>query len=93
MQVRVFIGLDGDRRERVGSCLGVFTDKLELLGATVSWMGVMIPFAHKALPTLFWECCVCLGGRCRNSVTKHWQRASRHVGLGDNAVSQLSKYF
>lgn len=26
-------------------------------------------------------------------MTKHWQRASQHVGLGDNAVSQSSKYF
>lgn len=88
MQVRIFIGLDGGTRERVGSCLGVFTDKLELLGATVKLeMGGMIPFAHKAPPTLFWECCVCSGGvgggrRCRNSVTKHWQRASLGCGTG-----------
>lgn len=63
VQVRVFLGLDGERRERVGSCLGVFTGKLELFGSYCKLeTGVTIPFAHKALPALFWECCVCSGG-------------------------------
>lgn len=65
VQVRVFIGADGDvpARVRVGRCLGVFTGQLELLGTTVSWRcGVMIPFAHRALPThLLGVLCLSLG--------------------------------